>query len=213
MMPPWLDAVVDAILPPRPDVVLARTLTKEALRKKLRPRLTHEPWLLAFFEYQDPSVRALIRAVKFYGDTKTLPALGEVTSDFLMDMISDRREMAGWNTPLLVPMPASKKRLRERGYNQVERIGKALMPFLGEAVIYAPNALVRQDRESQVRIPREERAKNISGAFFVPNTEAVSGKQIILLDDVVETGSTMKDARRALLAAGASEILGIAIAH
>lgn len=212
-MPPLLDALIDAVLPPRKDVLEARRVSAKDLEERFRPRLAHEAWLFAFFEYQDPKIRALVRAIKFYSDTRTTPLLANASADFLIDLIADRRSLSGWNTPLLVPIPASKKRMRERGYNQTERIAQAFLPRLGEAVAYAPRILAREDRESQVRVPRDERARNIRGAFFVPAPESVSGKQIILLDDVVETASTMKDARRALLAAGASEVLGIALSH
>lgn len=212
-MPSWLDALIDAVLPPKKDVALARTLTPAYIKGAMRIRLAKEPWLLALFEYQDPGIRALVRAVKFSGETRALPILAESASEILTDMIADKVNMAGWSTPLLVPMPASKKRIRERGYNQAERIAEAFLPYIKESVQYAPRALARHDRKSQVEVERAERGKNIRNAFYVPRPEFVSGKQVILIDDVVETASTMKDARRALFAAGVSDVLGIALSH
>ncbi len=212
-MPRWMNVIIDAILPPKNDVEAARSLSDEELASLFSPRLAHEPWLLALFPYREAKIRALVRSIKFYGETTPLVRVAEVSAGFIAELISDRRQMSGWDTPLPIPIPSSQKRLRTRGYNQVERIAEAFLPTLAGAILYEPGALSREDRKSQVRVKRNERTDNIYGAFSVTEPAKVFGKQVVLLDDVVESGSTMKDARRALLAAGASDVLGIAITH
>ncbi len=208
-----LQTIFDFILPPKDDVRRAQSITEEELHALLRPTVVHEAWILALFPYKDARVRAIIRSVKFYADTAALPKIGRITAEFLLETISDKKLFSAWDVPLLVPMPASKKRLRERGYNQVERFAESILESLSDSVTYAPDILKRGERESQVRIKRGARGDNIKGAFFVSRPELVHGKHVILLDDVVESGATIKDARRALLKAGAAEVLGIAIAH
>ena len=208
-----LQTLIDAILPPKDDVRNARGITEEEFQNLLHPTVVRDSWIISLFPYKDARIRSFIRSVKFYADTTTLPKIGSVVGEFLMETVSDKRLLSGWNVPVLVPMPASPKRLRERGYNQVERIALCLLPYLENAISYSPKLLERTERKSQVRVERKSREENIKGAFFVSSPELVRGKQIILLDDVVESGATMYDARRALLEAGAAEALGIAIAH
>lgn len=212
-MAPWLKLLLDAVFPPKDEVFVARAVTPEELGALVRPRLVEEAWMRVFFSYRDPKVRALIRSIKFYGETAVIPRIAEVCAGHVSEMISDRVRTEGWDVPLLIPMPSSKKRLRDRGYNQAERIAEAFARELTDSVVYAPGTILREDRKSQVRIAREERARNIYGAFRVAPGAELRGKQVILIDDVIESGSTMKDARRALTAAGVGDVLGIALAN
>jgi predicted amidophosphoribosyltransferase len=213
MMRSWLSAVLDAVLPASDDVRLARSIREEELAELFNPQSTGDVSVVSLFPYRDPRIRALIRSVKFYGEKTALPLLGRMAGEYLIDVIADKKLFAGWETPLLVPMPSSKDRERARGYNQVERFADACIPYLESAVTHAPNALARKNRKSQVHVPRPFRASNVRGAFFVPDPGIVRGKHIILLDDVIESGATMKDARRALLEAGAAGVFGVAIAR
>ena len=208
-----LQTILDFLLPPKDDVRHAHSITEEELHALLRPTVVHEAWILALFPYKDARVRALIRSVKFYADKTSIGKIGAITGEFLLETISDKKLFFAWSVPLLIPIPSSKKRLRERGYNQVERFAESLLPTLSDSVIYTPDILEREERESQVRIERKAREENIRGAFVVSKPELIRGKHIILLDDVVESGATLEDARRALLSAGAADVLGIAIAH
>lgn len=212
-VPPFIRTVIDLLLPPPEDVTVARLISEHALASSFHPRLAREAWIVALFRYSDPAVRAMIRAAKFYNETAPIQSAMRLASDYIVDAIGDKKRLSGWRTPLLIPMPLSKKRLYERGYNQVERFAEALMTYLEGSVAYAPKALAREDRESQVRMKREDRADNIEGAFFAPVPDLVRGRHVILLDDVVESGATLKDARRALSAAGVLDVLGIGIAH
>lgn len=208
-----LSTILDALLPKNVDAKRASAITETDLQKSFHPRLAREAWIISFFPYSNPTVRALIRGVKFYGITAPLPAVGSIVGEYLLEHISEKRSFAGWNTPLLVPIPSSKKRMRERGYNQAERFAFALLPTLMESVEFAPEVLMREERESQTRISRKEREHNVAGAFSVSDATKVFGRHVILIDDVVESAGTMNDARRALLSAGAADVFGVAIAH
>ena len=208
-----LSQIIDVILPPKDDVRIAEALDAVTLTRLMRPHLAKEHWVVSLFPYSDPRIRALIRAVKFYGAVTPLPIVAEIIGGYLLEMIADKRSFSGWNAPLLVPIPSSALRLRTRGYNQTERFAEALLPALGAAVLYEPKALVRKDAKSQTMIPRASRAENMKNIFSAPDPGVVKGKQIILFDDVVESGATLKDARRALLSAGAADVFALAIAN
>lgn len=212
MLHSLLSTILDALLPKNTDAKRASTITETDLQKLFHPRLAREAWIISLFPYSNPTVRALIRGVKFYGITAPLPAVGVLAGEYLLEHIYEKKSFAGWGTPLLIPMPSSQKRMRDRGYNQAERFASALLPTLMEAVEFAPHVLVREERESQTRILREQRKANVAGAFSVSSPEKVLGRQVILIDDVVESAGTMNDARRALINAGAAEVFGVAIA-
>ena len=206
-------ALIDALLPPHEDVRLARTVTEKEYAQMLAPREAGVAWIVALFPYRDKRIRALVRAVKYYGETRALEMPARYLGEYILEVIAEKKLLGGWEEPIIVPMPSSRERMRERGYNQVERLAKILLPILGSSAEYAPHVLSRENRESQVHVGRPKRAENIRGAFFVPDQRAVSGKFVVLIDDVVESGSTFADARRALRKAGAKGVIGVALAH
>ena len=205
--------LLDAILPPHEDVRRARLLSPEKLAALVSPRAAALPWITALLPYREAHVRALIRAIKYHGETRALTGVGEYLGEYLIESIAEKRLLDGWGVPLLIAIPSSARKLRARGYNQAERILEAALPALGGAGLAAPRVLAREERQSQVEVLRAERAANIHGAFFVPDSRAVRGKEIILIDDVTESGATLADARRALLSAGARDVIAVALAH
>ena len=108
---------------------------------------------------------------------------------------------------LLLPVPLSAQRLRERGYNQAwelaRRIGRAL-----HCPTDARLLLRVQDGPHQLALPREQRAANVRGAFAVEplRLSELRGRSVALVDDVMTTGATAAEAARVLLQAGASQV-------
>ena len=112
------------------------------------------------------------------------------------------RERAG-----IVPVPLSPPRLRDRGFNQSEVLASHLAKLWGVPVL--SHALVRQSAtRSQTELTPGERLSNVAGAFSVPQTALIDvrGEHLVLLDDVVTTGSTLGSCAKALYAAGARTI-------
>ncbi|MBZ0155372.1 MAG: ComF family protein [Alphaproteobacteria bacterium] len=114
----------------------------------------------------------------------------------------------------IVPVPLHKKRLREREFNQTALLGRWLSKE--RAVPLLPDAL-RKTRETphQTGRGREERLKNVLNAFDVPGTSAgqVEGRDLLLLDDVITTGTTARECSRALAKAGARSVTVVALAR
>lgn len=114
---------------------------------------------------------------------------------------------------ILIPVPLSKKRLRWRGFNQAEEIAKELSTNLE---IPDMNRILLRTKETapQINLAREEREKNIKGAFSADNKEiSLRNKKILLVDDVYTTGSTMNECARVLKSAGTKQIWGITLAR
>ncbi len=104
----------------------------------------------------------------------------------------------------IVPVPLADSRLRERGFNQSERLARALGTRWRLPVW--PDALERlRATKTQTRLTPEERLANVSGAFRVRDTtqERLSGNHIVLVDDVVTTAATLNACAAALVAGGA----------
>jgi len=116
----------------------------------------------------------------------------------------------GWQADALIPVPLSKQRFAERGYNQVDLIAHPLAHLIG--LQYLPGALHRvRHTASQVGLSGRERRKNVLGAFQA-DAKLVLGKTLILLDDITTTGATISSASRSLLDAGAKKVYALTFA-
>ena len=137
-----LKAVFDALIPPHQDAATAASLTEDDLRTRVAVCETRGA--IAMFPYRDPKIRSAVRAIKFYGETGVLAPLGAVAAEHL-DSILEDTALDGGRKTLLVPIPSSPTRLRRRGYNQADRIARAIYTRLAhhEAIEYAPQALAR----------------------------------------------------------------------
>ena len=104
-----------------------------------------------------------------------------------------------------------KKRKQSRGYNQTELISKKLAKDLK---IESSNKVLRKviDTKKQSTLTKKERIKNVENAFNVVNSESIENKNVILLDDIFTTGSTLNECSRMLKLAGTKEIAILTIA-
>lgn len=194
--------LIGAILPPSPDSIMTKDVTVESLLP--HKRMYSHSGITSLFSYEDEVIKALLWQLKFKGDQHASKLLGDVLAKYL--------EI--YTTPhIIIPVPLSRERFRERGYNQVSLIAEQSVARI-DCVTYFDNVLVRtRDTVPQMKLSREKRLNNLKGAFAVPKTEHIISQKIILLDDVVTTGATLREARDTLLEAGAGAVIPIAIAH
>jgi ComF family protein len=117
----------------------------------------------------------------------------------------------GWLLDVVIPAPLGNKRLKERGYNQVDLVARPLAHELG--LEYAPNAL-RKTREtrSQVGLSISQRRENVHNVYQADPAK-VKRKSVLLMDDVSTTGSTISSGTDALLSAGAQGVYVLTIAR
>lgn len=103
---------------------------------------------------------------------------------------------------LLVPVPLAPSRARERGYNQSELLARQLGAHWNVAVV---EALVRsRATETQTRLTPGDRLRNVAGAFAtVPGGEDLTGRHVVLVDDVITTAATLNACAKALHEGGA----------
>jgi ComF family protein len=111
----------------------------------------------------------------------------------------------------LVPVPLHAARLRQRGFNQSQLLARHAGYSLG---IEVKEALIRTRRtDAQVNLGSEERAINVVGAFAVQQALPVAGLSIVLIDDVITTGSTLSACADALIDAGATTVKAASLAR
>jgi ComF family protein len=148
-------------------------------------------------------VRNAIHRLKYRHDV----SLGEAIAAQLPVFVRDLH----WVFDLIIPVPLSQNRLRERGYNQVGLIARPLSMAVG--IAYAPDALVRErETLSQVGLGQLERRENVCGAFHA-NRSFVNNRVVMLVDDVATTGSTLSSCAEALYAAGSQDVFAITVAR
>lgn len=117
---------------------------------------------------------------------------------------------------IFVPVPITKGKLRKRGYNQAQILSKALSE---KFKIQSQNLLIRpKETQSQFKLKREEREANIKGAFKLKKYPSASSGfrkncSIFLVDDVVTSGATLKEAANILKRAGAKAVFGLTLAR
>jgi len=161
--------------------------------------------------YDEPHMRVTIKVLKKHGTEHSVQLLAHLLGDVLLEDLADSVIWHPAET-IIVPMPISSKRARERGFNQMEKIVDALPTTLRAFV--NKDVLIRvHNTRMQKTLSREERLHNVTDAFAVPNENTVRSKHIILIDDVVATGATIGAAAQALQSAGACHITLVALAR
>lgn len=207
----WITALLNLILPRHRRAARAVALRDEEVASLVHPiHLPKEPWIHALLPYRDERVRSLMQAVKYYGERSVTEKVAPYAADYVLELILEKERLAGWSRVVIVPIPSSPKRYRERGYNQAALFARSIAAHVPDAT-YDESLLSRSEQTSQVHVPRSKRKQNMIGVF--QSTPRAQGRYILLIDDVVESGATLLDARRALLDEGARGVIALAISH
>jgi ComF family protein len=152
-------------------------------------------------------VRKALHGLKYGGERRLAEPLG--------DALARRWARAGRGGDVLVPVPVHADRLRKRGYDQAELIARAAGRALGVPV--APILERRRATVAQFDLDRAERAGNVTGAFALargaPSGRPLEARWVVLVDDVVTTGSTLAACAGPLLAAGALAVSAATVAR
>lgn len=175
-----------------------------------------EEHTISLYEYRTPVVKSLMWHLKYKNARQVAKRLAGPMYSALFDEINEKILMEGFTEPLIIGVPISKKKLRERGYNQSELLAKAILEHDKNKLFeFAPKVLKKiKDTEPQARIKnRKRRLGNVKNTFAVANPALVKGRNIIVIDDITTTGATLAEARRALSTAGAKSVLGFTVAH
>ena len=152
----------------------------------------------------DSPIQDALHSLKY---RRNISGFGDALARHMADFVQSLH----WRLDGIIPVPLGRRRLQERGYNQVALVARPLAYELGLA--YWPNLLQKtRETRSQVGLNMQERRSNVSKAYQA-HPSAVQRKSILLMDDVATTGSTISACTEALLSAGAQEVYVLTIAR
>lgn len=163
----------------------------------------------AFGAYEG-QLRELIHLYKY---DRVLPAVG-LLGGMLAGAI-EKLSLPGSRPLLMVPVPLHSSKRRQRGFNQSEELARAALKKLGRPSIQLAGKLLVRERAtiSQIGLTRPQRAENIRGVFRVVHPSSVEGQSILLVDDVLTTGTTASECARVLRKAGAESVFVATVAR
>lgn len=215
----FYETILDAIFPKDKYELEVLSLPKEEAFAVLPKAPEYNPKedfqnMYSVFSYKDEKVKKLIWALKYKESKQAADICAFVLAKKIEGTINTNT-----NNILILPMPIAEKRRRERGYNQCEIM-------LDEMKVYKQNKnllkriqyLKRQTDKDKAE--RQESAKNLFEIDIEEFSklqdeyrEGLANIQIIIVDDVITTGSTMKEAMKVLRDVGFKNVIGISIAH
>jgi ComF family protein len=205
------------------------SLSREQAYISLRPSPpTPFHFIKSVFAYKDELVRCMVWNIKYKRSKKAL----EIGGYALQRYISETFDLANNESQqiLLIPIPISTRRKNERGYNQCELMINEIIKFdidnSSKKLIFSKNLLKRKiHRDRQTLKNRNRRLEDAKKIFEIELSElqriefatklpiTTDKLQVLVIDDVVTTGSTMKEAVELLSSIGFKNVSGISLAH
>ncbi|MEK7459476.1 MAG: ComF family protein [Patescibacteria group bacterium] len=173
-------------------------------------------WIFPLYDYRHPPIKKALWFLKYNKKKKIASIFAKIMYHIILEELSDLSIMENFKNPILIPIPLTKKRQRERGYNQAELIAKKLIELDDNENFILKNDILIKNKETihQANIKnRNIRLKNLIGSFIVKNKEEIKNRNIILIDDITTTGATLNEARKTLKKAGAKKIVAFTVAH
>ncbi|MFV0606553.1 MAG: ComF family protein [Niabella sp.] len=164
------------------------------IEKILAGRVPVENATAQFYFVKESKLQHIMHQFKYRGDKELGKQLGVIMGTRLLE--SNRFN----HIDMLIPVPLHISKKRKRGYNQAQVLCKgiadALLLPVAEDIVTRPAVT-----ETQTRKNRTDRWQNMEGKFLLVDAEAIKGKHILLVDDVITTGATIEACANALIAA------------
>ena len=160
--------------------------------------------IFSVFPYSS-DMKTIIHEFKYYGKTHLAGHLGTAVGKLVLE----NKQLS--HTDYIVPVPLHKVRFRSRGFNQSELLSEIISEVTG--ISFITDQLIRKRyTETQANLPVNKRAKNVEGAFKIRDENIFNKKRVLLVDDVITTGSTILECIKVLKAGGAGEVKAVTAA-
>lgn len=198
-----LTKIFNFVFPPRDSEQLLATVNNETVKNLYRP--SEHLGITYISDYSEAIIKTAVTLNKF----SYHPQAAEVLANLLTHWIKEQK-----TTFIFIPIPISKGRYRQRGHNQVETI---LKKTTGNFIVRTDLLSRIKNTEPQTNLRKTARQKNLTDAFIC-NSKIKNlplNTVIVLLDDVVTTGSTLHEAKKAIVRElpPTTRIVSLAIAH
>jgi ComF family protein len=169
----------------------------------------------SLFDYHSKRGKELVYYIKRFHDPELMQALAEMAYQEILHELSEQQQFGYFIYPLVLAVPTSKKRLKERGFNQVSYFSKTLAKLVeGE---YKKEGIIktRETLKQALIGKRQERIQNVKDSFDIEkNTrDLLAFRDVILTDDLITSGATMCEISRILYIHRVRNIIIISIAH
>ena len=159
--------------------------------------------------YHEPILRAVIHALKYRGGHCILPDIERFVRTWSMDRALP---WAGENDLVIQPLVGAPRRIRERGFDQADLLARTLGPFLSETGRSVDLLKRRDSSMAQAMLEHHElRQANVQDMFMIKADQNVP-RAVLLIDDVLTSGSTLSEAARVLREHGVERIYGFVLA-
>ena len=155
--------------------------------------------------YYTGSVRKSVLRYKFRGARGYADAYGKILASCIREHLDVEYDIISW-------VPLSRKRKRERGYDQAFLLASAVAEELGQDVAETLTKPKNIGPQSELK-GKDERVENISGAYEVSDLQFIKNKCILIIDDIVTTGSTLEECAKELIKGGAKKVVCAALAR
>lgn len=153
----------------------------------------------------EAEVKDAIHRFKFQEQPGYATTFGKIMARTVREKLSGEYDLITW-------VPVSRKRKRERGYDQSMLLCCAMALELSDVAVETLKKKVNNPAQSKLE-DAKARKQNVKDAYEAVDPELITGKRILLIDDVITTGATMEECARTLLRAGASSVMGAALAR
>jgi ComF family protein len=159
----------------------------------------------------DGGLRELVHLLKYNGVRPAANVLGRMLAEAIALLESSFKGLEQ-NEVLLIPVPLYKGKRRTRGFNQAEMIARAALKVHpmnahpGRLRLSTDLLLRTRDTHSQIGLTSHQRRENMRGAFSITRAAEVTGREVLLVDDVYTTGTTVSECAKVLRRAGAGRV-------
>lgn len=182
--------------------------TKDGETCKSCKRKRYLDGLFSAASYQNPIIKKMIIDFK-YGFVKDI---SQSLSFLIIAHLIKLDRLLKFKNYIIIPVPLSNKKLRQRGFNQSEIIAEDLVSIL-KSPINTKTLIKIKHTKNQADLEKLERGTNLKSAFLVKNPETIANQNILLIDDVMTTGATLEECAKTLKLAGAKKVWAIVIAR
>lgn len=183
-----------------PDKLLA-----EEYNRKFKNNVSIKDFHSHLVFKRDSEIQTIIHSLKYSQKFLVGKILGELVARNAIEKITS------WECDGIIPIPLHKLKKTKRGYNQAYYISKGISDVLGIPVISREIKRVKFT-QTQTKLNANERENNVNNAFRIGRNKHIQNKNLILVDDVITTGATIKECARILKENGAKNIYAISVA-
>ncbi|HVT74855.1 MAG TPA: phosphoribosyltransferase family protein [Candidatus Paceibacterota bacterium] len=216
----FLILLTNVVAPADPDITTIEQMDPADFLKNVGTKTYEQNGIVSLFPYRSPLAKTALIELKTHPNRRVADLLGKILFDALagmaVDMTTDRdtapvpRDPA--LRPLVLPTAITRKKRRERGWNQCDLMADGLSQADTEKrfEIRKDILIKTKDTADQVGKDRAERFANVRGTFAVSDPKIVKNRIVVVFDDIVTTGATLDEARRALQDVGAANVILVA---